>query len=361
MKLKSILIILLSVFTLAIAFDADAQKNKYKKRRKNSKKLSKYSGSRFSAGRFRSYFYVGGSLNGGNYFGDLAPTPKKFSTDFSFTRPGFGIYGGYRFNHSIAARASLNWVRVYGDDASTDPSINENIGRYARNLSFRNDIKEFQIGVEIWLLPNYGGPNQRLPFNGYIFLGGAVFHHEPMGLVPDFDYQTDTEGDGFFNGSSFNAAPQAGEWVKLRPLETEGVSYKNIDFSIPIAAGATMRIPGTPLNAGIEFGIRYLFTDYIDDVSSNYVDLATLEANNGALSRIMADRSAVPFDSQGNARDLTGVLIQPGADGFFKANSGAGIDGSQRGNPEGDDLIFMTQLKLTYVMGGVIRRKAKYR
>jgi len=364
MKLKSIFAIFLSLIMLSLAYDADAQRNKYKKRRKNSKKLSNYRGGRINTGRFQPYYFVGGSINAGNYFGDLAPVSKTASTDVSFTRPGFGVFGGYKVNHTLGLRAGFNWVRVFGDDFSADPASAANRARYARNLSFRNDIKEFQLGVEIYLLPNYGGPNQRLPINAYIFLGGAVFHHEPMGLVPDFDYQSPATTDGTFEGSTFNTAPQAGEWVKLRPLETEGTSYNNIEFSIPVSVGATMRIPGTPLNASIEFGIRYLFTDFIDDVSDSYVGLQELEQTNGVLARIMSDRSAVPVSSTGDQRDLGALGIALGSDGYLRETAigvGSGLDGSKRGNPDNDDLIFMTQLKLTYVMGGVIKRRAKYR
>jgi len=343
MKLKSVLAIFLSVIMLSIAYDADAQRNKYKKRRKNNKKISRYSGSRFSAGRFQPYFFVGGAINAGNYFGDLAPVSKTASTDFSFTRPGFGLFGGYKLNHTLAIRGGFNWVRVFGDDFAADPTSEVNLPRYARNLSFRNDIKEFQLGLEIYLLPNYGGPNQRLPLNAYIFIVGAVFHHEPMGLVPDFDYQA--EG---LNATT--APPQAGEWVKLRPLETEGESYSNIDFSIPLAVGVTMRLPGTPLNASLEFGLRYLFTDYIDDVSGSY---RALDDFTDPLGRILSDRSAIPVSSTGDQRNLDLLGIAQGPDGFFRENAvgiGSGVDGSVRGNPDNDDLILMTQLKLTYIM-----------
>ena len=354
MKFKSVLAIFLSVMMLGLAYDADAQRNKYKKRRKNNKKISRYSGSRFSAGRFQPYFYVGGAINAGNYFGDLAPVSRTASTDVSFTRPGFGVFGGYKLNHTLGIRAGLNWVRVRGDDFSADPSTEANLPRYARNLSFRNDIKEFQLGLEIYLLPNYGGPNQRLPFNAYIFLGGAVFHHEPMGLVPDFDYQAE--------GVNATTVPaQAGEWVKLRPLETEGESYSSFEFSIPASVGVTMRLPGTPLNASLEFGIRYLFTDYIDDVSGTY---RALEDFTDPLGRILSDKSAVPVSSNGDQRDLSLLNIQQGTNGFFSETGvgvGAGLDGSVRGNPDNNDLIMMTQLKLTYIMGGVIKRRAKYR
>ena len=288
MKLKSLIIIGLSVAMLGLASDAEAQRNKYKKRRSTNRKISRYSGGGYGTGRFAPYLYAGATINAGNYFGDLAPVSKKASTDVSFTRPGFGLYAGYKFHHSLAVRAGLNWVRVYGDDFSADPNSEGDLPRYARNLSFRNDIKEFQVGVEVYLLPNYGGPKNRLPINAYLFVGAAIFHHEPMGKVPEFDYQMDQTGA--------EAAPSAGEWVKLRTLKTEGRSYKNIEFSIPISVGAQMRIPGTNLNAGLEFGIRYLFTDYIDDVSANYVDLTNFD---DPLARIMSDRSSELVSSQG--------------------------------------------------------------
>lgn len=358
MRLKSLIIIGLSIAMLGLSNHADAQKNKYKKRRQTNRKISHYKGGVTGYGRFEPYIYVGAAINAGNYFGDLAPVSKAASTDFSFTRPGFGIYGGYKFHHSLAVRAGFNWVRVTGDDFSAESS-GENLYRYARNLSFRNDIKEFQVGLEVYLLPNYGGPNQRLPINAYLFVGGAVFHHEPKGKVPEFDYQL--EG---INATT--PAPNAGEWVKLRPLGTEGQNqglnepYKNIAFSIPVSVGAHMRLPGTQLTAGIEFGIRYLFTDYIDDVSTTYADLANFT---DPLARIMSDRSSEPFSSRGDTRNINQLGIQQ-VNGFFKETAvglGSGTDGSKRGNPDSDDMIFMTQLKLSYVIGGTTRRRAKYR
>lgn len=357
MKLKSLLIVCLSIAMLGLADHAEAQRrNKYKRRKQSSKKLSRYSTKYRGSGRFQPYWYFGASINAGNYFGDLAPVSRTGSTDISFTRPGFGINAGYKFHHSLALRASANWVRVSGNDFSSDPNVEESLARYARNLSFRNDIKEFQLGLEVYLLPNHGGPSKRLPLNAYLFLGAAVFQHEPMGQVPNADYQADQTGSVQLSNG--------GDWVKLRPLETEGVSYNNIDFSIPLSIGAQMRLPGTQLNAGIEFGIRYMFTDYIDDVSTNYVDLATLEANGGQLARIMSDRSAEPFASNGqDARVLSGLGINnSNSHGYFASGYiGGGTDGVIRGNPDNNDFIIMTQLKLTYIMGGVVRKRAKYR
>ncbi len=359
MKLKSLLVIILSVAMLGLADNAEAQrKNKYKARKKTNKKVSHYKGGLRGYGRFEPYYFVGAQINAGNYFGDLAPVNKAASTDVSFTRPGFGLSGGYKFHHSLALTAELNWVRIFGDDFTSDPNNEADYPRYARNLSFRNDIKEFRIGLQIFLIPNYGGPNQRLPFNAYLSLGGAVFHHEPKGKVPDADYQTALDGSV--------GAPQAGEWVKLRPLGTEGQNagvvepYKSIAFSIPIAVGAQMRIPNTELTAGLEFGLRYLFTDYIDDVSTNYVDLGSFDDD---LARIMSDRSAEPIAVNGGARNLDGANIHNNnSHGYFSSGYlGAGTDGVIRGNPDNNDMFFVTQIKVSYVLGGTTRRRAKYR
>ncbi len=357
MKLKSLIIIFLSIIMLGITYDADAQsrrKNKYKKRRKTSKNVSNYRGGPVGFGRFKPYAFVGANVNAGNYYGDLAPLARAASSDISFTRPGFGVYGGYKFHHSAAIRAGLNWVRLYGDDFSSDPSnVEDGLSRYARNLSFRNDIKEFQLGLEIYLLPNHGGSNQRMPINAYLFVGGAVFLHEPMAKVPEFDYQTDINGTV--------AAPQAGEWVKLRPLQTEGVSYSNVEFSIPLALGAKMRIPRTDFDIGLEFGFRYLFTDRIDDVSDSYVGLDQFA---DPLARILSDRSAESISVRsGDNRDLSGLGISNSSSHGFYSSSyiGAGYDGAVRGNPDNNDQMFITQLKLTYHISGNGRSKAKFR
>lgn len=367
MRLKSLLVIFLSVMMTGITYDADAQrrkKNKYKKRRKTSKNVSSYRGGPVGFGRFKPNYFVGVNANAGNYFGDLAPLAKAASTDISFTRPGFGIEGGYRFHHSIAVRAGFNWVRVYGDDFASDPSnIEDGFGRYGRNLSFRNDIKEFQLGVEIYLLPNHGGLQQRLPINAYLFVGGAVFLHEPNAKVPEFDYQTDTDPSlgGDFNDEdrTFNTLAQAGEWVKLRPLETEGVAYSNVEFSIPIALGAKMRIPRSNFDVGIEFGFRYLFTDYIDDVSGNYVGSDQFA---DPLARILADRSAELISVDGSSRQVAGLGIHNQTHGFFSASAvGGGYDGDRRGNPSDNDQIFITQIKLRYHINSNGRSRAKFR
>ncbi len=357
------LIIIIFIIAIGIADHAEAQSgNKYKKRKQFNKESTSYSGDIRILRRFTYYKYIGLSINALNYFGDLAPVNKFASTDISFTRPGFGIYGGYRFHPSLAIRASLNYGRLFGDDIVSNVEDGSGGARYDRNLSFRNDIKEFQIGVEIYALPNPFGPNQRLPFNAYLFLGGAVFHHEPKGLVPDADYQIDITGS--------TPAPQAGQWVKLRPLGTEGQNidglgvapYKSIQVSIPIAVGANFRIPNSNLNAGLEFGLRYLFFDYLDDVSGTYVDLDMFDSD---IARILSDRSVELTGAvSGQTRSPLNTIQTASSSGTnynISGLTGSGTTGVTRGNPQKNDLIFMTQIKLTYIFNATGGQNAKFR
>ncbi len=368
MRLRSFIAITLTVLFIFVAEDADAQRrNKYQKRKAKNRAISHYRGGRVSASRFRPYSFVGASVNALNYFGDLAPVNKAASTDISFTRPGFGLFYGHKFHHSMSYRVAFNYGRLTGDDITSDPTTAGDAPRYMRNLSFRNDIKELSATLQIDFLPNYGGPQSRMLLNGYAFFGAAVFHHEPKALVPDFEYQSDVSG----SAPVATAVPQAGEWVKLRELGTEGqnfgqgVKYSPWQFAIPFGLGGEVFI-NQNLNIGLEVGVRKLFFDYIDDVSGNYVDL---DLFTDPLGRILSDRSLEATGAiSGDTRDVS--IANPriqnyGGQSYWVSGAlGSGqsaSDGvpSKRGNAGDKDVYFMTRIRVVYILGNSGR--AKYR
>ena len=368
MRLRRLIPILLAIIFIVVSEDADAQrKSKYGKRKAKNKLVSNYRGGRASVSRFRPYYYGGVTANALNYFGDLAPVNKAASTDISFTRPGFGLFYGYKFHHSLAVRAAFNYGRLFGDDFGADPTIEKDAARYYRNLSFRNDIKEFSIGLEVYLLPNYGGPQSRPPLNAYIFFGAAVFHGEPRGLVPELEFQTDVN-----NGTSVD---QDGEWVKLRELGTEGQNfgegetYGAFNFALPVAFGAELYL-NSHMSIGIEFGFRKLFFDHLDDVSGSYADL---DGFTDPLGRILSDRSLEPVSGGLNPEARSIPTSHPyfntytsGQSYWVSGHIGSGVseysDGTKsiRGNPNDDDMYFMTQIRFTYILGSSGGR-AKFR
>ncbi|MBR07301.1 MAG: hypothetical protein CMP48_06395 [Rickettsiales bacterium] len=362
MKLKIVIPSLILLLCVGLS-DADAQfgGNKYKKRNKRNKAMSNYTNR--GGGRFRPYNFVSFNVNALNYYGDLAPVNRAASTDISFTRPGFGGEIGARFHQRVAVRAGFNYGRIKGDDITADPALEESYGRSLRNLSFKNDIKEMHLGFEFFLLPTWGGPNVRPDFNVYLMAGVALFHHEPKGLVPEFDHTLGGE-------NSTIVVPQAGEWVRLRKLGTEGQfidslgvkGYSPIQLSIPIALGVRMRLPG-PFSLSAEFGFRYLFTDYIDDASGDFVRFDLFDND---LARIMSDRSAEPNAVwSGEPREgypgTANQLLPDGVNYYSARGYGGGIAGaSGRGNPKDNDMIFMSSIKLTMILGQV-RKSAKFR
>ncbi len=345
--------------------DAQWKKSRFKKRSAKNKAMSNYTNR--GGGKFRPFNFVSFNINALNYYGDLAPLNRAASTDISFTRPGFGGEIGARFHQRMAIRAGFNYGRLKGDDISSDPDDPQSGPRYTRNLSFRNDIKELHVGVEFYLLPSWGGPHVRPDFNVYLMTGIAVFHQEPKGQVPDYDYTTG-------GANSTISAPSAGEWVRLRKLGTEGQfmdvldvkTYSPVQLSIPIALGVKMRLPG-PFNVSLEMGYRYLFTDYIDDVSGGYVPFYAFD---NPLARIMSDRSAEPTAYWAGVERNVPVVSGMMADGNTYYSGGGefavggglhqGEEPAIRGNPKDKDMIFMTSIKITMILGQV-RKSAKFR
>ena len=362
---KLILILFVLIPAMLLSQDALAQyRKKSKAQRFRNKSIAGYKGGLGGGGvsRFQRYHSVGVNLNALNYFGDIAPLARAASTDISFTRPGFGVTHTYRLNQMTNVRSSFNWGRVRGDDfEAADPTVIESLPRYTRNLSFRNDIKEFSIIVEMDIFPNAGGAGSRLPLAPYLFAGGAIFHHNPKGLVP-------------LIGNNGNPLPEAGSWVALRDLGTEGQQsdqydnspYALIQYAIPFGVGSRFRLPG-PFDAAFEIGYRLLFFDHLDDLSGRYVDPGAFGTNE--LARTMADRALEEVSSSGQPRQLD--LIRESYGGFgtrvseidgqpYRLLPGWGYDGDVRGNPDNNDQYIVTQIRLMYVIGKV-RRDAKFR
>jgi hypothetical protein len=205
-----------------------------------------------------------GLMVGGSYYvGDLNPIKH-----FKNTQLAGGII--YRFNiHSrLAWRSNFFMGSIEGSDEDAKQDVIRN-----RNLSFRSKIYEIGTGVEFNYFPFQIGHN-RYRGTAYLLAELALFHMNPT---------TDYNGDE----------------VELQPLGTEGQgtslskkdNYSLNQLSVPLGVGARMSI-GKRASLGIEYGIRFVFTDYLDDVSSyRYADPATLQAENGPIAAALSNRS----------------------------------------------------------------------
>jgi len=304
----------------------------------------------------KKYTTVGISLNSINYFGDLAPRDQIFSTNLGLTRVDLGLFVSRRLGPRFSVRGSFNWGRLKGDDfESADPNDESGRFRYVRNLQFRNDIKELSVVGVIDLKENLATYRSRDNINPYVFAGVAVFHHNPKALVPEVDVN---------NGNA--PFPNAGEWVDLLPLQTEGVEYKKIQLAIPFGAGVRFRL-NERMDLAFEIGYRYLFFDHIDDVSGNYVDLGTLSSD---LARALSDRSREAVAVETGTVRQSGVLPNPiisyvsaGDGNTYTTIAGYGRAASEniRGDDGDRDIYVITGFHLSYVLRSSRFRRAKFR
>jgi hypothetical protein len=191
-----------------------------------------------------------------SYFGDLQE--KVFPSE------GYRACGGLTYKYfvhpALGFRFGATYANLYGADSSSKSPAVKN-----RNLNFQTNLFEVSAGVEVNLLPVDFDERK---FSPYVFAGIALFYYNP--------YTVDT-GDSK---------------VYLRPLSTEGQGlrqypnrkvYSLVNVGIPMGVGAKVLI-GQKVLLSSEIGFRYTSTDYLDDVSTSYVNMDTLYKYKGKQS-----------------------------------------------------------------------------
>jgi len=332
-------------------------------KKRNNLKITNYRGT-ISTFANKRYFALGGGIDILNYFGDLSPKSKWASTDLKFTRPGISLFLDYRYGPRLTYRLALDWGTITGDDfVSADPFNDVAKYRYIRNIHFRNRIIGLSFQARIDLFTNRGTYLSRPAINPYLFGGLSVFYHDPRAIAPEFDQLG-------------NTIPEAGKWVALQPLGTEGQysdaydvkPYSKIQLAVPVGIGCSWKLNDN-FDLSLEIGYRVLFFDYIDDVSGDYVDLGIF---NNPLARALSDRSQEPVAARpGEARDFENVIYPNTTDYIYTSAydgntynvfMGFGSEGLNniRGDSGNNDMLFVTSLKITYIFGGTFQN-AKFR
>jgi hypothetical protein len=326
------------VIFLGLFESAIAQVDRRRMRRQNRKVSTFTMQRRFSANK--QYLAIGGNIGAGNYFGDLAPNPHIGSFSLTKTRPSFGIHVSKRIHPNISWRGNFGWVRLSGDDfISADPDDISGRYRYLRNAHFRNDVKELSTTLTVDFFGNNGTHLRRRDWNPYVFGGIGIFHHNPRAVAPE-------------------GTDQAGRWVALQPLRTEAQGqpgynrpYSLIQPSIPLGIGIKYRLTDE-LDLAFEIGYRFLFTDYIDDVSGPM--FPNIEDVQPGLARAMAFRSAEenaaaygrPRDYRRVAESLNLDERTEGGVTYIRGYAGRNQIRGDRNN----DYYIVTGFHLTYII-----------
>jgi len=224
-------------------------------------------------------------LGAGHYFGDL-------NTRAALNRPkvAASVFFRKNFSNYIAARVGVSYARLgYSDIYNED-----NEYMYRRNLSFNSNVWELSLQGDFNFFRFMPGEPQ-YSFTPYITLGIGVFSYDPF---------------AYLNG----------EKIFLRPLGTEGQGsnlyperkqYSSMAVSIPFGVGLKYAV-NERINVGFEILYRFSNTDYLDDVSTTYVDPAVFPPNpDGTPSQafLLHDRSyevgepiGIPGRQRGNSK-----------------------------------------------------------
>lgn len=238
-----------------------------------------------------------------NYQGELQE--RQFTINQA--HPAFGAGLEYELTDKLHIRITGIFGKISGDDKKSKKNL-------SRNLNFTSPITEISLGLEYQLLNLY-----TKKFSPYIFAGISRFGFNPTA--------TDT----------------VGRKIKLQPMSTEGQGfyadrkkYKLGQFAIPFGAGVKMNI-GRTMILGLEVGMRKTFTDYLDDVSTTYIDEFVLFNNRG--------QQAVDISYRGDEL--------PGGSAFYPA------DGTQRGNEKTKDWYYFGGVTLGFRLNSLEEREEK--
>ena len=262
------------------------------------------------------------------FLGDLGGHAGKGTTfikdyNMNTTKLAFGAYGAVYPAPFLGFRLSLNYGSIEGSDADIKPKGGDEETRLGRNLDFRSAILEGTLMAEVYptvfLEDDPDDVAGRLRPYGVIGLG--MFHFNPQG-----SYHDPSTGDTY--------------WVNLQPLHTEGEGfaeypdrkeYKLTQLNIPMGVGIKYFLSDN-VNISFEIIHRKTFTDYIDDVSTRYIDPSLfykyLSPQLAPIAVAMSNKAAGGYSNP-----------------EYSVNA-------KRGDPSQNDAYFTAQFKLGIRLGG---------
>ena len=275
-----------------------------------------------------NYFEGGFTVGPMVFLGDLGGhvgkgTPFLKDYNMNATKLSYGVYLAAHPNELIGFRLSVNFGKVDGDDNYIVSHGGYEEARLNRNLNFKSDISEANFMLELY--PTVLFEDQPTEVTGrlrpYGVIGVGIFHFNPMGSYIDPNTSQST-------------------WVYLQPLHTEGQgfpeypdrkNYSLTQMNIPMGVGIKYYI-SEKVNLSFEVLHRKTFTDYLDDVSTNFVDpslfSANLPAGDAQIAKAMANKSPL--------QGIPGSAFNPG---------------DKRGDPTQKDAYFTFGLKLGIRLG----------
>lgn len=231
-------------------------------------------------------YEAGISINAMNSLTDIGGKKgigKKYFKDLNigFTHLSGGVFFSVLYKNAVALRLEGTFGQVSANDNILVGITDIAKQRFNRNLNYRSNISEVSLLLEVhpmYIFIDWPAKDQPPPRTSPYLLGGA----------------------GYF---SFNPQTKLGnKLIDLQPLHTEGQGFSEYPLrpnyklnQVNISLGAGVKYELSPLiNLRGEFNYRHLFTDYLDDLSTQYIDPALfdkyLSPQKATTARVLYDR-----------------------------------------------------------------------
>ena len=283
-----------------------------------------------TVGNEKTRVEVGINIGPSFFLGDLGGNRGKGTTfikdvNLSLTNIMKGAFLAVYPNEWLGIRAAAEIGRLEGRDKLIHTKGRNELFRKQRNLDFRSNISEAYVAAEVFPLMylNRGEDEFKPRLRPYGVLGIGMFHFNPQGSLTDA------------NGNK--------TWYDLKPLHTEGEgfpeypqrkNYSLTQVNIPMGLGVKYFLSDR-VNISFEVLHRKTFTDYVDDVSTEYIDPKYfdkyLTPQNAAIARQISDKVF--------------AIVNPG----LSRNE----PGIQRGNPNQNDAYFTFFMKFAIRLGAI--------
>lgn len=270
---------------------------------------------------------VGLGLGPSFFLGDLGGSEGKGKTfvkdvDFPLTKLMKGIYINAYPVEWLGFRLAGNIGYIEGDDAQAPNKGGAERFRLYRNLKFRSKLWDAYAGIEVYptvFLEQYDGLQGKI--RPYGFIGVGVFHFNPQG--------------------EYKAPDGSTAWVDLQPLKLEGQGmseypdrkeYALTQLMIPMGGGIKYYLKEN-FYIGFEILHRKTFTDYMDDVSTKYIDPRY-------------------FDMYLNAQQAAQARQLAYRENLYNPAVSRRYINTQRGDPKENDAYFSSILRMGWRLGG---------
>lgn len=272
---------------------------------------------------------VGVGLGPMFFLGDLGGSEgigKNFvkDIDFPLTKLCKGLYLNLYPTEWLGIRLAGNLAHLEGNDAEAPSKGGAERYRLKRNLKFESKLSEAYAAIEIYptvFFEQYDGLAHKL--RPYILGGAGIFHFNPKAEYIEPGGTT--------------------RMVELKPLRLEGQGFAEYpdrkEYSLTqkelLVGGGFKFYLTESMYVGFEILHRKTFTDYIDDVSTKYINPALfnnyLTPADAAVARQLYYRENLLLPGQSRPNPVVN---------------------EQRGDPKDNDAFFSSILRMGWRLNG---------